>query len=43
MLPPRNPIPTVDIIIEDKERRFALIERKNEAYGWAIRGGFVEY
>lgn len=42
----RNPAPTVDIIIEliDKpERPIILIERKNEPYGWAIPGGFVDY
>lgn len=42
----RNPIPTVDIIIEliDKPHRpIILIERKNTPYGWAIPGGFVDY
>ena len=42
----RNPAPTVDIIIEliDKPNRpIVLIERKNEPYGWAIPGGFVDY
>ncbi|MBE9116460.1 NUDIX hydrolase [Lusitaniella coriacea LEGE 07157] len=42
----RNPIPTVDIIIEliDKPHRpIVLIERKNTPYGWAIPGGFVDY
>jgi len=38
----RNPIPTVDIIIEIKNR-IVLIERKNPPYGWAIPGGFVNY
>ncbi|MCK4532252.1 NUDIX domain-containing protein [bacterium] len=36
------PIPTVDIIIELKEK-IVLIKRKNPPYGWAIPGGFVEY
>ena len=36
------PIPTVDIIIELKEK-LVLIKRKNPPYGWAIPGGFVEY
>ncbi len=36
------PIPTVDIIIELKEK-IVLIKRKNLPYGWAIPGGFVEY
>lgn len=42
----RNPTPTVDIIIEliDKPNRpIVLIERRNEPYGWAIPGGFVDY
>ena len=42
----RNPIPTVDIIIElaDRPHRpIILIERRNIPYGWAIPGGFVDY
>lgn len=42
----RNPAPTVDIIIElgDRPHRpIILIERKNEPFGWAIPGGFVDY
>lgn len=42
----RNPIPTVDIIVEliDRPHRpIILIERKNEPFGWAIPGGFVDY
>ncbi|MDI6703619.1 MAG: NUDIX hydrolase [bacterium] len=38
----RNPIPTVDIIIE-LEEGIVLIKRKNPPYGWAIPGGFVDY
>ncbi len=38
----KNPIPTVDIIIEVDEG-IVLIERKNPPYGWAIPGGFVDY
>jgi len=38
----RNPLPTVDVIIELPEG-IVLIERKNEPYGWAIPGGFVDY
>ncbi|MEK7828153.1 MAG: NUDIX hydrolase, partial [Deltaproteobacteria bacterium] len=41
MQKPRNPIPTVDIIIELKKHGIALIERKNPPFGWAIPGGFV--
>ena len=42
----RNPSPTVDIIIEMRDRRdrpIVLIERKHEPHGWAIPGGFVDY
>jgi len=43
----RNPVPTVDIIIEiqreDGEQGIALIKRKNPPYGWALPGGFVDY
>lgn len=38
----KNPIPTVDIIIEYNDG-IVLIERKNYPFGWAIPGGFVEY
>jgi ADP-ribose pyrophosphatase YjhB (NUDIX family) len=38
----RNPIPTVDIIIEI-DGRIVLIERRNPPYGWALPGGFVDY
>lgn len=38
----RNPTPTVDIIIEI-ENKVVLIERKNEPFGWALPGGFVDY
>lgn len=39
----RNPIPTVDIIIELKSGYIVLIKRKNPPFGWAIPGGFVDY
>lgn len=43
----RNPVPTVDIIIQVEtpggEKGIVLIERKNPPYGWAIPGGFVDY
>jgi 8-oxo-dGTP diphosphatase len=44
----RNPIPTVDIIIEMDvagagEKQIVLINRKNPPFGWAIPGGFVDY
>ena len=38
----RNPIPTVDIIIETAGG-IVLIERKNPPHGWALPGGFVDY
>lgn len=38
----KNPLPTVDIIIELKEG-LVLIERAKPPYGWALPGGFVEY
>jgi 8-oxo-dGTP diphosphatase len=38
----RNPIPTVDIIIEVAEE-IVLIKRQNPPYGWALPGGFVDY
>ena len=40
---PRNPIPTVDIIIEVEGGGIVLIRRKNPPYGWALPGGFVDY
>lgn len=43
----RNPVPTVDIIIEIRDARgregIVLIERKNPPPGWALPGGFVDY
>ena len=39
---PRNPFPTVDIIIEHI-KGIILIKRKNPPEGWALPGGFVDY
>lgn len=39
---PRNPVPTVDIII-DHAGGIVLIERKNPPHGWALPGGFIDY
>lgn len=39
----KNPIPTVDIIIEFEDKGIILIKRKNPPYGWALPGGFVDY
>ncbi len=41
-IPPRNPVPTVDIIIE-VGGAIVLIKRKNPPHGWALPGGFVDY
>jgi 8-oxo-dGTP diphosphatase len=38
----RNPIPTVDIIIEHAGG-VVLIERRNPPLGWALPGGFIDY
>jgi 8-oxo-dGTP diphosphatase len=38
----RNPVPTVDIIIE-LPQGLVLIERAHPPYGWALPGGFVDY
>ncbi|MDJ0702829.1 MAG: NUDIX hydrolase [Leptolyngbyaceae cyanobacterium MO_188.B28] len=42
----RNPVPTVDLVIEliDRPHRpIVLIERRNDPLGWALPGGFVDY
>jgi len=43
----RNPVPTVDVIIEiqrdDERTGIVLIQRKNPPLGWALPGGFVDY
>jgi 8-oxo-dGTP diphosphatase len=39
----RNPVPTVDIIIEYQDQGLVLIERTNPPHGWALPGGFVDY
>ena len=42
----RNPAPTVDIIVELRDRPdrpIILIERLHEPFGWAIPGGFIDY
>lgn len=38
----RNPLPTVDVIIE-MAGGIVLVERKNPPLGWALPGGFVDY
>ena len=39
----RNPLLTVDIIIESADGAIVLVERKNPPHGWALPGGFVDY
>ncbi len=43
----KNPIPTVDLIIEmqgeNSLQGIVLIKRKYPPYGWALPGGFVDY
>ena len=42
----KNPVPTVDIIIETEVsggKGIVLIYRKNPPHGWAIPGGYVDY
>ncbi len=39
----KNPVPTVDIIIELPGQGIVLVHRKNFPPGWAIPGGFVDY
>jgi 8-oxo-dGTP diphosphatase len=39
----KNPLLTVDIIIELAGGGVVLIERKNAPHGWALPGGFVDY
>lgn len=39
----RNPVPTVDIIIEIGSDGIVLILRRNPPVGWALPGGFVDY
>lgn len=38
----KNPIPTVDCIIEMPGDRIVLIKRANPPVGWALPGGFVD-
>ncbi len=40
---PRNPVPTVDVLIETAPGTVVLIKRKHAPLGWAIPGGFVDY
>lgn len=40
---PRNPFPTVDVVVERGDGRILLIRRSNPPSGWALPGGFVDY
>lgn len=42
MSDPRNPYPTVDVLIET-EGGLVFIERANAPAGWALPGGFIDY
>ena len=39
----RNPVPTVDLVIELDDERVVLVRRRNPPLGWALPGGFVDY
>ena len=40
---PRNPLPTVDVVVHVPGRGILLVERRNPPHGWALPGGFVDY
>ena len=40
---PRNPYPTVDVVIERGGGRVILARRRNPPFGWALPGGFIDY
>ena len=39
----RNPVPTVDLLIETRPGTVVLVRRRNPPHGWALPGGFVDY
>ncbi len=39
----RNPVPTVDTIIELAAGGIVLVRRRNPPPGWALPGGFMDY
>ncbi len=41
--PPRNPAPTVDVVVYDPALGVVLVQRANEPHGFALPGGFVDY
>ena len=40
---PRNPFPTVDVVLYRETEGILLIERRNPPHGWALPGGFIDY
>jgi 8-oxo-dGTP diphosphatase len=40
---PRNPFPTVDIVLYREGQGVLFIERRNPPHGWALPGGFIDY
>ena len=42
-LQPRNPFPTVDVVVERGQGRVLLVRRTNPPFGWALPGGFIDY
>ena len=40
---PRNPFPTVDVVVHRPGKGVLLIERRNLPHGWALPGGFIDY
>ena len=40
--PTKNPVPTVDCIVELPGDRIVLVRRANPPPGWALPGGFVD-
>jgi 8-oxo-dGTP diphosphatase len=40
---PRNPFPTVDVIVERGNGHVLLIRRTNPPLRWALPGGFIDY
>jgi 8-oxo-dGTP diphosphatase len=41
-MPPRGPLPTVDVIAEMPGGGIVLVRRKHPPPGWALPGGFIE-
>ncbi|MCO4771582.1 MAG: NUDIX hydrolase [Deltaproteobacteria bacterium] len=40
---PRNPFPTVDVVVERGNGCVLLVRRTNPPLGWALPGGFIDY